>query len=84
MNAWLVACAVLIIGGLFPALWVGSRGDDVRRLVGLQLSGVIGVLVLMAFARAESQPDYLIVPLVLAALSVAGTLVFTRLLGPRP
>lgn len=84
MNAWLVACAVLIIGGLFPALWIGSRGDGIRRLVGLQLSGVIAVLVLLAFSRAESQPDYLIVPLVLAALSVAGTLVFTRLLGPRP
>lgn len=84
MSTWLAACAVLILGGMLPALWVGARGDGIRRLVGLQLSGVIAVLVLMAFARAESQPGYLIVPLVLAAVSVAGTLVFTRLLGPRP
>ncbi|MGH3745133.1 MAG: monovalent cation/H+ antiporter complex subunit F [Mycobacteriales bacterium] len=84
MNAWLAACSVLIIGGLVPGLWLGARGDGVRRLVGLQLSSVIAVLVLMAFARAVAQPGYLIVPLVLAVLSVAGTLVFTRLLGPRP
>lgn len=83
-STWLAACAVLIAGGLLPALWLGARGDAVRRLVGLQLSSSITVLVLLAFAQAEHQPSYLIVPLVLVALSVAGTLVFTRLLGPRP
>lgn len=83
MNAWLAACAVLIVLGLIPTLWVASRGDAVRRLVGLQLSGALAVLVLMSFAQAMNQPSYLIVPLVLAVLTVAGTLVFTRLLGPR-
>lgn len=83
MNAWLTACAVLIALGLIPLLWVAARGDAVRRLVGLQMSGVLAVLALTAFAQAMAQPSYLIVPLVLATLSVAGTLVFTRLLGPR-
>lgn len=83
MNEWLAACAVLLGFGLIPALWVGSRGDGVRRLVGLQLSGTISVLLLMVFSHAVSQPSYLIVPLVLVVLAVAGTLVFTRLLGPR-
>lgn len=84
MNRWLWACIVLLAGGLLPALWVGARGDGVRRLIGLELSSAIGVLFLMAFSRAMNQPSYLIVPLVLAVLSVAGTLVYTRLLGPRP
>lgn len=84
MNAWLAACAVLIGLGLFPALWVGSRGDGVRRLVGLQLSGTISVLLFMVFSHAVARPSYLIVPLTLSVLTVAGTLVFTRLLGPRP
>lgn len=83
MNAWLVACAVLIVGGLLPAMWVGARGDGVRRLVGLELSSAITVLVLLAFTQAVAQPSYLVVPLVLVVLSVAGTLVFTRLLSPR-
>jgi multisubunit Na+/H+ antiporter MnhF subunit len=84
MNAWLAACAVLIILGLGPALAIGSRGDGISRLVGLQLTGAIAVFVLMAFAAAVNQPSYLIVPLALAVLNVVGTLVFTRLLGPRP
>ncbi|HZC71292.1 MAG TPA: MrpF/PhaF family protein [Jatrophihabitans sp.] len=83
MNPWLAACAVLIALGLIPMLWVAARGDAVRRLVGLQMFGALAVLVLTAFAQAMNQPSYLIVPLVLAALSIAGTLVFTRLLGPR-
>lgn len=84
MTVWLVVCAILIIGGLVPALFLGATGDGVRRLVALELSGTIAVLVLMAFAHAVSQSSYLIVPITLTVLSVAGTLVFTRLLGPRP
>jgi multisubunit Na+/H+ antiporter MnhF subunit len=84
VNVWLAACSVLIVLGLGPALWVGARGDGVRRLVGLQLTGSITVMTLMASTAAIDQPSYLIVPLVLAALNVVGTLVYARLLGPRP
>ncbi|HEU5033485.1 MAG TPA: monovalent cation/H+ antiporter complex subunit F [Mycobacteriales bacterium] len=84
MTTWLAACIVLIALGLFPALWVGSRGDAVNRLVGVEIAGAVTVLVLLAFSRAMQQSIYLIVPLVLAVLTVTGTLVYTRLLGPRP
>jgi multisubunit Na+/H+ antiporter MnhF subunit len=84
VNAWLAASAVLLVLGLGPALLIASRGDGVARLVGLELGAAISVFFLMAFAAAVNQPSYLIVPLVLAALNVVGTLVFTRLLGPRP
>jgi multisubunit Na+/H+ antiporter MnhF subunit len=75
---------VLLVVGLGPALLIGSRGDGVGRLVGLELAASVAVLFLLAFAAGVNQPSYLIVPLVLAVLNVVGTLVFTRLLGPRP
>ncbi|MCQ9165757.1 MULTISPECIES: monovalent cation/H+ antiporter complex subunit F [unclassified Arthrobacter] len=80
MNAWIVAAIVLLVAGLGPALLFCARGSSASRLVGLQLAGVVGVLVLVAIAEAAGQPMYLIVPLVLATLSATGTLVFTRTL----
>ena len=52
----------------------------------LTLVGVAGtavVLAMVSFSQAVDQPSYLIVPLVLALVSVAGILVYTRLLAPR-
>jgi hypothetical protein len=40
----------------------------------------IGVLFMLVFVEVSDQPSELILPLVLVPLSVAGTLVFTRLL----
>ncbi|WP_310962637.1 MrpF/PhaF family protein [Nocardioides terrisoli] len=83
MTPWLWGCLVLV-GVPFPvALWVGARGSPVDRLVGLELAGVTTTLALLAFAHAVGQSSYLILPLVTALLSFAGSLVFTRLLAPR-
>jgi multisubunit Na+/H+ antiporter MnhF subunit len=84
VNAWIAASAVLIVGGLGPALLIASRGDGLSRLVGLQLGTSVAVLFLMAFSAGVDQSSYLVVPLVLVVLEVVGTLVYTRLLGPRP
>lgn len=84
MNAWLWCANALLAGGLGPAAWLGMRGDPVRRLVGLELGGVVATLLLLVFPQALGQPSYLIVPLVMALLTFVGTLVFTRLLAPRP
>lgn len=83
MTVWFVASLILLIGGLVPATLLGSRGGPTDRLVGLMLASVVGVLAMLTLAQAYGQSSYLIVPLVLATLSVAGVLVFTRLLGPR-
>lgn len=83
MTVWFVASLILLIGGLVPATLLGSRGGPTDRLVGLMLVSVVGVLAMLTLAQAYGQSSYLIVPLVLATLSVAGVLVFTRLLGPR-
>lgn len=84
MNAWLGCALALLIGGMVPALWLASRQGAVERLVGLELAGVTATLVLLLLAQAVRQSSYLIVPLALALLSFAGTLVFTRLLAPPP
>lgn len=83
MSPWLIGVVALVGVGMAIAVWIGSRGDPVDRLVGLEFAGVIGTLALMAFSQMVAQPSYLIVPTVTAVLSFAGTLVFTRLLAPR-
>ncbi len=62
---------------------LGARGSSIDRLVGLELAGSVATITLLVMAQAASQSSYLVVPLVLVLLSFAGTLVFTRLLGPR-
>lgn len=84
MSLWTIATVVLLLAGVMPALYLGATGSDLQRLVGLELTSAVAVLALLAISQAVRQPDYLIVPLVLVLLSFAGTLVFARLLGPRP
>lgn len=80
---WLVAAGALMIGGLLPAMVIAYRDTAERRLVGLGLVSAVGTLLMLVLCQAFQQSGYLIVPLVLALLSFAGTLVFTRLLGVR-
>ena len=84
MTLWIAVSVALLLGGVAPALWIGSNGDGPARLAGMELAGAVSVLVLLCLSVAFAQSMYLIVPLTLAVLAVTGTLVFTRLLGPRP
>jgi multisubunit Na+/H+ antiporter MnhF subunit len=83
MTVWLVAAGVLMVGGLGPAMIMAYRGTSPQRMVGLQLAGAIGTILMLVLCQVFDQSSYLIVPLVLALMSFAGTLVFTRLLGAR-
>lgn len=83
MNPWLI-CGVILAAALTPVLWMGSRLGPVDRLFALELGGAVVTVELLLLSQAFGQSSELIVPLVLALLSVTGTLVFTRLLGPRP
>lgn len=80
MTPWLVFAGVLVVAGLGPALVVGSRGEALHRVAGMQLAGPVVTLVLIAVSVVVGQSSYLIVPLALVLLSYAGTLVYTRLL----
>ena len=80
MTIWVIAAAALMIAGLGPTMLLAFRGPAAHRVLGLELAGTVGTLVLLVLSQAFDQSSYLILPLVLALLSFAGTLVFTRLL----
>ena len=84
MDALLVGDLVLVGVGLPPSLWMATQGEALERLVGMELAGVEIILSMLVFSAVVEQPSYLIVPMVAAVLAFAGTLVFTRLLAPRP
>ncbi|HWE66074.1 MAG TPA: monovalent cation/H+ antiporter complex subunit F [Acidimicrobiales bacterium] len=83
MNPWSVAALVVLVAALAPAALLGSRRATMERLVGLELVSVLVEMILTLLSQADGQSSFLIVPLSLAVLSVAGTLVFTRLLAPQ-
>lgn len=67
--------------GLLPALVVSLRGDQVERLLGLEVGGVVTSLVLLLLAQGYARTSYVDVALLLALLSFAGSMVFARFLG---
>ncbi len=83
MTGYTVCAGALVVGGLGPALLVASRGEPVDRLVGMELVSAVAVVFMLVLAQISGQSFYLSVPLALAPLSFAGTLVFTRLLTRR-
>lgn len=82
MNIWLIAVVVIAVAGLLPGLYRGATGTGAQRLVGLQFTTAAALMITIALSMAAGQSSYLIVPVVLALLSAAGLLVFTRLLAP--
>jgi multisubunit Na+/H+ antiporter MnhF subunit len=81
VTGYTICVLALVVGGLAPGLLIAARGTPVDRLVGVEVISVVSVVVMLVLAQISGQSFYLAVPLVLAPLSVAGTLVFTRLLG---
>jgi|GEM_PF-2673293 multisubunit Na+/H+ antiporter MnhF subunit len=79
---WVIAAGVIALAGLLPGLYRSATGTPGQRLIGLQLTSASGLMITIALAMAAGQSSYLIVALVLALLSAAGLLVFTRLLAP--
>lgn len=82
MNVWLVAATVLLVG-LIPCGWVLLRGKLLDALVALQLTSTLATVVLVLLAEGFHRSSYFTVPLLLAALSFVGALVFVRFLGER-
>jgi multisubunit Na+/H+ antiporter MnhF subunit len=76
---WLVLVLVVTAGG--PCLYAVCRGDEGKRLVAVQMLSVVATVVLGVLAVGQDRPSYLDVPLVLALVSLAGTLVFARFFG---
>ncbi|AUG81681.1 hypothetical protein CFP65_7077 [Kitasatospora sp. MMS16-BH015] len=86
MNAWLLAAAVLALGGLGPCLLLGLRGAPQHRLAALNLASAVTTTVLLLLAQGFSRPSYTDLALALlwpgtAALLLAAVALI-RLPGP--
>lgn len=80
MNVWLIAATVLL-ALLLPCLGVILFAGLLDALAALELGDVLATLALLALAQGFHRPAYLVLPLTLAVLSLAGGLVFLRFLG---
>jgi multisubunit Na+/H+ antiporter MnhF subunit len=80
VTGYAVCTAVLLVGGLLPALALAGHGSAVNRLVGVEIVSSVTIILMLLIAQVVSQTYELIVPVVLVPLSAAGTLVFTRLI----
>jgi multicomponent Na+:H+ antiporter subunit F len=76
---WLVL--VLLVAAAGPCLVGVCRGAPVERLVALQCLSVVVTVALAVLSVGLGRPSYLDVPLVLALVSLAGSLVFARFFG---
>lgn len=80
MNIWLAAsCAVSAT--LIPCADMCLRGTPERRLVGLELTGMVVTLAMVLFTVGFGRIPFVDLPLALAILSFGGSLVFARFLG---
>ncbi|HKS50256.1 MAG TPA: monovalent cation/H+ antiporter complex subunit F [Pseudonocardiaceae bacterium] len=79
MNGWLVGAAVLLVVGMLPAVVVASRGHVLDRLAGLAMAGMVATLDILLLSEGYQRSSYVDAGLVLAALSLTGSLVFARL-----
>jgi multisubunit Na+/H+ antiporter MnhF subunit len=77
VNVWLVAATVLLVALVLP-FSVLARGSRIEALVALELASIVVTLVLLLLAEGYHRSIYTTVPLVLAALSFVGGLVFAR------
>jgi hypothetical protein len=78
------ACALLLlVGGLGPALAVSAHGDEIDRLIGIELGATILAAFLLVFAAVAGPSNFLILPLFGVPTSVVGTFVYLRCLAPQ-
>lgn len=82
MNVWLIA-ATALLAGLLPCGWVLLRAGVADALVAVELGSTVVTVVLLLLAEGFHRSSYFELPVVLAALSFVGTLVFIRFLGGR-
>ena len=79
MNIWLMA-GVAVASSLAPCAFMCLRGTPERRLVGLEMTGMIVILSMVLFTVGTGRLPFIDLPLTLAILSFGGGLVFVRFL----
>lgn len=79
MNVWLAAGSA-VTAALGPCAWMALRGSSERRLVGLQMSGLVITFALVLFTVGFGRSPFIDLPLTLGVLSFGSGLVFARFL----
>lgn len=79
MNAWMLT-AVVTSASLIPCALACLRGTPERRLVGLEMTGIIITILLVLLTMARRRPPFIDMPLTLALLTFGAGVVFARFL----
>ena len=79
MNVWLIA-AIASGAALLPCGFMSLRGPADQRLVGLEMTSLVVILVMAMLAVGFGRPSFIDLPLTLAVLSFGGGLIFVRFL----
>jgi multicomponent Na+:H+ antiporter subunit F len=72
--------ALITSGCLIPCAWTCLRGSAERRLIGLEMTTVIVILLLALLSVGEGRLVFFDLPLTLALLAFGASLVFARFL----
>lgn len=79
MSIWLIT-SFIVAACLVPCAWMCLRGSPERRLVGLEMTGVIIVFLLALLSVGTNRLVFMDLPLTLSILTFGGGLVFARFL----
>ncbi len=79
MNIWLAAASGVCVT-LIPCADMCLRGTPERRLVGLEMTGILVTIALVLFTVGFGRLPFMDLPLALAIMSFGGGLVFARFL----
>lgn len=79
MNVWLIT-AIVVSACLVPCADMCLRGTPERRLVGVEMTGIIVTLILVLFTIGTDRLPFIDLPLATAIMSFGSGLVFARFL----
>jgi multisubunit Na+/H+ antiporter MnhF subunit len=82
MNIW-IAATITLCAGFIPCGLVAARSDMPSALVGLNLAGVLTVLILITLSLAFGRQPFIDLAVVLGPISIVGLLSFVRFLERR-
>ena len=79
MNLWMLA-SIGFLFCLIPCGIASFRGSPMKRLLGLEMTGIVASLFLLTMAEALGRPNFYDIGLTMALLTFGGGIVFTRFL----
>lgn len=80
MNLYILA-GLGVSAALLPCADMSLRGSPERRLVGLEMAGIIVIVAMTLLTVGFGRAPFIDLPLALAIMSFGGGLVFARFLG---